>query len=104
MITILLGLSPIVPVPEGGSTFALLALVIAAFFLLHRRFSPTKPQPNRPNPSGISAVVIAVLFVSISSAFAGPAPVQSVPEAGQTLLLLGLSMVAVIALRYKLAK
>jgi hypothetical protein len=104
MITTLLGLSPIVPVPEGGSTFALLAFVIAAFFLLHRRFSAPKLQPDRPKQTGLTALILAALFGCASSAFAGAAPVQSVPEAGYTVLLLGWSLIAVIAVRYKLAK
>jgi hypothetical protein len=45
------------------------------------------------------------LFASALSVHAGViTPPANVPEGGQTLLLLGLALIAVIALRYKLAK
>jgi amino acid transporter len=104
MIITLAGLAP-VTVPEGGATFILFAVALVSLILLRRRISIRKLPTVTVTKTTATALAIAALFVFVSSAVAGPAQLPAnVPEAGQTLLLLGLALITVIALRYKLAK
>jgi hypothetical protein len=55
--------------------------------------------------SNLAKLSAFLLVASALPALAGPVQVPvSVPESGQTLLLLGAAVIAVIALRHKLAK
>jgi hypothetical protein len=100
-----LALLPLVPVPESGPTFILLAIAFVSLILLHRGLTIRKLRTATARKGTATTLAIIAFFVFAGSALAGPAPVPAqVPEAGPTLLLLGLALIAVIGLRFKLAK
>ncbi|MFL6513897.1 MAG: VPDSG-CTERM sorting domain-containing protein [Chthoniobacterales bacterium] len=105
MSTTLLGLSPLLPVPESGATFALLAFALVSLILVHRRLSRTRAQTAANQNAKRTMLIIAAMFVFAASAVAGPAaPPVSVPESGQTVILLGVALIALIAWRHRAAK
>jgi hypothetical protein len=106
MINTLLGLiaNP-VPVPEAGTTVALLGFALVMLIFLHRKSSRAKLQPvSHKNLSG-TILVIAGLFAFISSANAGPVqPPATVPESGQTFILLAIALISLVVWRQRTAK
>jgi hypothetical protein len=55
------------------------------------------------NAVGLTILGLIASLVPANAAVINPPP-ATVPEGGQTMLLLGVGLVAVLALRYKLAK
>jgi hypothetical protein len=105
MITTLLGLSPSVPVPENGATFALLAIALISLILVHRRLSRPKVQTIVSQNAKRTMLIIAAMFVFAASAIAGPAvPPANVPESGQTVILLAIALIGLMAWRHRAAK